>query len=151
MLILHHDTVKSYPTTLYPFYFLYTCRPLDFPALSSPSLDTPNPSVSFHFVLVSMADSFFVPLPAKSSNAHSSLLFRNCPSPSRFLPPKSSSSLLNGSEKKISVLALSLYSRVSLPHRAAPIRALDSDVPHPLHKVFWISFFLIENVEVIGS
>ncbi|KAA3473420.1 maltose excess protein 1, chloroplastic-like [Gossypium australe] len=81
-----------------------------------------------------MADSLFLPLAAKSSNAHSSLFFGNCPSPSRLLPPKSSSLLLHGGEKKISVLALSLYSRVSLPHRAAPIRALDSDVPHPLHK-----------------
>ncbi|MBA0770478.1 hypothetical protein Gotri_019108 [Gossypium trilobum] len=81
-----------------------------------------------------MADSLFLPLAAKSSNAHSSLFFRNCPSPSRLLPPKSSSLLLHGGEKKISVLGLSLYSRVSLPHRAAPIRALDSDVPHPLHK-----------------
>ncbi|MFQ6634668.1 hypothetical protein Gotur_010174 [Gossypium turneri] len=82
-----------------------------------------------------MADSLFLPLAAKSSNAHSSLFFRNCPSPSRLLPPKSSSLLLHGGEKKISVLGLSLYSSVSLPHRAAPIRALDSDVPHPLHKI----------------
>ncbi|KAE8669018.1 Maltose excess protein 1 [Hibiscus syriacus] len=37
-------------------------------------------------------------------------------------------------ENKLNVLAVSQNSRVSLSHRAGPVRALDSDVPHPLHK-----------------
>ncbi|XVF56661.1 hypothetical protein PTKIN_Ptkin06aG0138300 [Pterospermum kingtungense] len=80
-----------------------------------------------------MADSLCFPLAAKTPNYRSSLLFRNCPLPSRLLPPKSSLQL-NGSKNKLNVLALSQYSLLSLHHRVAPIRALESDVPHPLHK-----------------
>ncbi|GMI78967.1 MALTOSE EXCESS 1, ROOT CAP 1 [Hibiscus trionum] len=81
-----------------------------------------------------MADSLFVPLPANAGNARSSLVSRNCLSPSLLLPSNSSSLTLNGSEKKLNVLALSQNSRLSLSHRAGPVPALDSDVPHPLHK-----------------
>ncbi|XVF06806.1 hypothetical protein REPUB_Repub06bG0082400 [Reevesia pubescens] len=80
-----------------------------------------------------MADSMFFPSAAKAPNDHSSLFFRNCPFPSRLLPSKSSLQL-NGSKNKLNVLALSQYSLLSFPHRLGPIRALDSDVPHPLHK-----------------
>ncbi|XVF30586.1 hypothetical protein REPUB_Repub16aG0071100 [Reevesia pubescens] len=81
-----------------------------------------------------MADSLFFPLAAKASNDHSSLVFRNCPLPSCLLPSKSFSLQLNGSENTLNVLGLSQYSFLSVTHRVGPIRALDSDVPHPLHK-----------------
>ncbi|KAK8715224.1 hypothetical protein V6N13_042562 [Hibiscus sabdariffa] len=82
-----------------------------------------------------MPHSLFLPLPAKAGKAPSSFVSRNGLSPSRLLPSKPSSSLpFNRSEKKLNVLPLSQNSRVSLSQRAGPVRALDSDVPHPLHK-----------------
>ncbi|KAE8734598.1 Maltose excess protein 1 [Hibiscus syriacus] len=78
-----------------------------------------------------MADSLCVPLAAKP---HSSLVLRNSFPPSRVFTPKSSSLPLKGCEKKFNVLPVSQNSRVSLSRRAGPVRALDSDVPHPLHK-----------------
>ncbi|XVE62359.1 hypothetical protein DITRI_Ditri06bG0112000 [Diplodiscus trichospermus] len=80
-----------------------------------------------------MADSLCFPLAAKAPNDHSCLAFRNCPFPSRLLPSKSSLRL-NRTKTKFNVLALSHYSFLSLHHRVRPIRALESDVPHPLHK-----------------
>ncbi|XP_022746180.1 maltose excess protein 1-like, chloroplastic [Durio zibethinus] len=79
-----------------------------------------------------MADSVFFPLAAKAPYDHSSLVFRNCRFPSRLLPSQSFSLKLNGN--KLNVLALSQYSFLSLHHRVGPIRALESDVPQPLHK-----------------
>ncbi|XP_022719911.1 maltose excess protein 1, chloroplastic-like isoform X3 [Durio zibethinus] len=81
-----------------------------------------------------MADSLFLPLAAKVPNDHSSLIFRNCPFPSRLLPSNSFSLQLNESKNKLNELALSQYSLLPLPHRLGPIRALDSDVPRPFHK-----------------
>lgn len=81
-----------------------------------------------------MADSLLFPLAAKTPHYNSSLVFRNCPLSSCLLPPKSSLQFI-ASKNKLNVLALSRYSLLSLHHRAGPIRALESDVPHPLHKV----------------
>ncbi|XP_021282224.1 maltose excess protein 1, chloroplastic-like isoform X2 [Herrania umbratica] len=81
-----------------------------------------------------MADSLFFPLAAKAPGDHSSFVFRNCPFPSRLLPSKPFPLHLNGSKNKLNVLAVSQYSLVSLRHRVGPTPALDSDVPHPLHK-----------------
>ncbi|KAL4376107.1 hypothetical protein GQ457_02G028820 [Hibiscus cannabinus] len=78
-----------------------------------------------------MPDSLFLPLPAK---APSSLVSRNGLSPSCLSPSKLSSLPFNRSGKKLNVLTLSQNSSVSLSHRAGPVPALDSDVPHPLHK-----------------
>nr|KJB26701.1 hypothetical protein B456_004G255200 [Gossypium raimondii] len=78
-----------------------------------------------------MADSLSLPIaPIAANYDHSSLLSRNSAFSSRLLPFKCFSSGKN----KLNLSSLGQYSFHSLHHRVAPIRALDSDVPHPLHK-----------------
>ncbi|MBA0703202.1 hypothetical protein Goari_022549 [Gossypium aridum] len=78
-----------------------------------------------------MADSLSLPIaPIATNYDHSSLLSRNSAFSSRLLPSKCFSSGKN----KLNLSSLGQYSFHSLHHRVAPIRALDSDVPHPLHK-----------------
>ncbi|TYH60166.1 hypothetical protein ES332_D08G275000v1 [Gossypium tomentosum] len=78
-----------------------------------------------------MADSLSLPIaPIAANYDHSSLLSRNSAFSSRLLPSKCFSSGKN----KLNLSSLGQYSFHSLHHRVAPIRALDSDVPHPLHK-----------------
>ncbi|MBA0853721.1 hypothetical protein Goshw_021271, partial [Gossypium schwendimanii] len=78
-----------------------------------------------------MADSLSLPIaPIATKYDHSSLLSRNSAFSSRLLPSKCFSSGKN----KLNLSSLGQYSFHSLHHRVAPIRALDSDVPHPLHK-----------------
>ncbi|TYG59105.1 hypothetical protein ES288_D08G275800v1 [Gossypium darwinii] len=78
-----------------------------------------------------MADSLSLPIaPIAANYDHSSLLSRNPAFSSRLLPSKCFSSGKN----KLNLSSLGQYSFHSLHHRVAPIRALDSDVPHPLHK-----------------
>ncbi|MBA0827267.1 hypothetical protein Goarm_012056 [Gossypium armourianum] len=78
-----------------------------------------------------MADSLSLPIaPIAANYDHSSLLSRNSAFSSRLLPSKCFSSGKN----KLNLSSLGQYSFHSLHHRVAPIRALDSDVPHRLHK-----------------
>ncbi|MBA0737490.1 hypothetical protein Gogos_010950 [Gossypium gossypioides] len=78
-----------------------------------------------------MADSLSLPIaPIAANYDHSSLLSRNSAFSSRLLPSKCFSSGKN----KLNLSSLGQYSFHSLHHRVAPICALDSDVPHPLHK-----------------
>ncbi|MBA0764233.1 hypothetical protein Gotri_013597 [Gossypium trilobum] len=78
-----------------------------------------------------MADSLSLPIaPIAANYDHSSLLSRNSAFSSRLLPSKCFSSGKN----KLNLSSLGQYSFHSLHHRVSPIRALDSDVPHPLHK-----------------
>ncbi|GLT95306.1 hypothetical protein SLE2022_129960 [Rubroshorea leprosula] len=80
-----------------------------------------------------------VPLTSKLSSTHRhSLLFPNspCPSPpfpSRFLS-LSLTSTGNNPNSNANGLSLTQYSLASLHRRLTPPPALDSDVPHPLHK-----------------
>ncbi|TYJ24196.1 hypothetical protein E1A91_A08G244700v1 [Gossypium mustelinum] len=78
-----------------------------------------------------MADSLSLPIASIAANYdHSSLLSRNSAFSSRLLPSKCFSSGKN----KLNLSSLGQYSFHSLHHRVSTIRALDSDVPHPLHK-----------------
>ncbi|KAK8565031.1 hypothetical protein V6N13_020157 [Hibiscus sabdariffa] len=78
-----------------------------------------------------MADSLVLPAPAiAAANAQFSLRSRNCGFPPRLLPPK----CLFSSKNKLNALSLSQHSFLPLRHRLTPIPALESDVPHPLHK-----------------
>ncbi|GMI88769.1 MALTOSE EXCESS 1, ROOT CAP 1 [Hibiscus trionum] len=74
-----------------------------------------------------MADSLVLPAPA---NGQFSLCSRNCGFPPRSVPSK----CLFSSKNKLNVLPLTQYPFLPLRHRVAPIPALESDVPHPLHK-----------------
>ncbi|KAE8711593.1 Maltose excess protein 1 [Hibiscus syriacus] len=74
-----------------------------------------------------MADSLVLPMASIVANDQFSLCSRNCGFPPRLLTSKCFSSSKNK-------LPLSRQSFLPLRHRVVPIRALESDVPRPLHK-----------------